>query len=100
MARTIKERFIAFHKANPDVYRLFDRFALEAINSGMKKVGSKFVFERIRWETSVNTTGAGWSTATKKPLKLNNNFTAWYARLFMMAHPEHAGTFETREAKK
>jgi len=100
MAKTIKERFIEFHKANPEVYALFERFTFEALDSGMKKVGAKFVFERIRWEIFVATKGAGYCIATKKSLKLNNNFTAWYARLFMAKHRDHVGLFERRAVKK
>jgi hypothetical protein len=99
MPVTIRTRFIAFHKANPDIYDLFERFTLEAIDSGMPKVGSKFIFERIRWEILVGTKGAGYCVATKRLLKLNNNFTAWYARLFMAKNRMHIGVFELRVVK-
>lgn len=90
------ERFKSFHKANPDVFALFERFTMEAIDGGMKKVGAKFVFERIRWELCVSTKGAGYCVASKRILKLNNNFTPLYARLFMLKHKAHANLFERR----
>lgn len=95
----IKDAFIEFHKANPEVYDLFERFTFEAIDSGMNKIGAKFIFERIRWEIMIATKGAGYCVATKKTLKLNNNFTAWYARLFMAKHRKYVGLFERRKAK-
>lgn len=98
-AKTIRQAFIDFHTANPEIYDLFARFTEEALRSGMKKVGAKFVFERIRWELYVATTGAGWCVATKRDLKLNNNFTAWYARLYMAKNRHRIGVFELRTAK-
>jgi hypothetical protein len=96
---TIKDKFIDFHKSNPEVYELFEHFTNEAIAAGMTKIGSKFVFERIRWEMMVKTKGAGYCVATKRPLKLNNNFTPWYARLFMAKNRKHIGVFELRTIK-
>lgn len=99
MPKSIRERFIDFHRANPDVYDLFEQFTNEAIAAGMKRVGAKFVFERIRWEILVATSGAGYCVASKRLLKLNNNFTAWYARLFMARNRAHVGVFELRVTK-
>lgn len=96
---TIREKFVRFHKTNPEVYDLFERFTFEAIEAGMTKLGSKFIFERIRWEIAVATTGAGYCIPLKRDLKLNNNFTAWYARLFIAKHRSHKGLFELRERK-
>lgn len=96
---SIRDRFIAFHKANPQVYDLFERFTFEAIDAGMTKIGSKFIFERIRWEIAVSTVGAGYCVPLKRDLKLNNNFTAWYARAFIAKHREHKGLFELRERR-
>lgn len=96
---TIRDKFIAFHKANPEIYDLFERFTFEAIDAGMKRVGAKFIFERIRWEIAVPTKGAGYCVPLHRDLKLNNNFTAWYARLFVAKHRAHKGLFEMRERK-
>ena len=96
---TIRDKFIAFHKANPTVYDLFERFTFEAISAGMTKVGAKFVFERIRWEIAISTTGAGYCPSLRRDLKLNNNFTAWYARLFIAKHRAYKGLFELRTRK-
>ena len=93
------EKFKRFHTANPDVFDMFEHFTLEAVGSGMKKVGAKFVFERIRWELYVKTKGAGHCVATGRDLKLNNNFTPMYARMFMTKHKAHIGLFEIRIIK-
>ncbi|MEK9724416.1 MAG: hypothetical protein VW405_13170 [Rhodospirillaceae bacterium] len=84
-------RFEAFHEANPNVYRLFERFTKEAIAAGRVRIGAKAIFERMRWYFAFETTG--------DTFKLNNSFTSFYARLFMADHPEHADLFETRERR-
>lgn len=97
--KTVRERFIDFHRENPDIYTLFDHFTREALATGMKRVGAKFVFERIRWEIYVGTKRAGYCAASKRLLKLNNDFTPWYARLFMAKNREYLGVFELRVTK-
>ena len=89
----LRQQAIAFHRENPLVWRLFERFALEAARSG-HTVGAKAIWERLRWETRVNP-----DYRRKGDFKLNNSHTAYYARAFLRRYPEHAGLFETRERK-
>lgn len=83
----------AFHAAHPEVWELFERFALEAARS-RSHFGVGAVWERMRWETAVNP-----RYADHGEYKLNNNFRAFYARRFMRLHPEHEGFFRTRVQK-
>jgi hypothetical protein len=85
----INEAFWAFHEANPQVYALFDRFTRELIGAGKAHGSSKLICERIRWETMVKTTDSG-------PVKLNNNFTSRYARLWEHHNRAHKGFFRQR----
>jgi hypothetical protein len=88
----IYRRFTEFHEQYPQVYLLFKKFAKALIDAGNKKLGSKMIIERIRWE---------YKTGSKDPegFKINNNFTAHYARLFIKDHPQYSEYFETRELK-
>ena len=86
----MKEQFDRFHRENPQVYELFRKFTYQVIDAGRKNFGAKAVMERIRWSTMVETKGDAY--------RLNNNYTAYYARMFMAAHPEHEGLFETRKS--
>jgi hypothetical protein len=86
--RTIRAEFQEFNAAHPEVYAMFERFALEALRF-RRVIGAKAVWERMRWETSVGSEQA-------EDFRLNNNFTAYYSRLFMERHPEHVEAFETR----
>jgi hypothetical protein len=85
---TIDERFRRFHRANPEVFTLFVRFAREAKARGKQRFGAKAIWERLRWEMSLQTGEAP---------SLNNDYTACYARLAIETYPEEfAGFFETR----
>jgi hypothetical protein len=88
-ADQIEAAFLRFHEANPIVWDLFERFALQAIAAGRHGYGSAAIFERIRWHMAIETVG--------EPIKLNNNYRAYYARMFAAKHPEHAGFFRCRK---
>lgn len=85
----LTEQVKAFHADHPQVWRLFCQFTNELIGRGFQHYSAKGVFERIRWET------AEADTASNE-FKLNNNYSAFYARAFMRKHPEHDGFFRTR----
>lgn len=85
---TIQERFEAFHKANPQVYRALVQLALSMKNSGRKKYGMKGLFEVLRWNYNITTRG--------EEFKMSNDFTSRYARLIMDVEPELDGFFDTR----
>lgn len=83
-------RFWAFHEANPRVYADLRRFALEARAKGQRRLSIKLLCERVRWFVEIETQG--------EPFKVNNTFTAWYARLLMKNERALAGMFETRRS--
>lgn len=84
--------FKAFDENNPHVYRLFVRFAKEAIARGRRNLSVALIVERIRWETMV-------TTQAPDGFKINNNFRAAYARKFEQDHPEFKGFFRTRHSQ-
>jgi hypothetical protein len=81
-------KFEKFHTDNPHIYLLFRHFALEAIKAGRNILSANMIAERIRWETTVTTKGDGY--------KINNNYRAYYARMFMREHPDLDGCFRVR----
>lgn len=84
----LEKKFWEYHRENPQVYALFDRFASEAVNRNRKRFSANMIFERMRWYTVIETGGDEY--------KLNNNYRAYYARLWMRNHPDHDDLFETR----
>lgn len=96
---TVKDRFLAFHAANPQVYSLYKRFAYEALTAGATRISSKLIINRIRWETAITTTGAGWHVAASKKFLVDDRFTPWYARLLIEDFPKLASRLEFREIR-
>lgn len=86
----LEASFNRFHAANPHVYEALKTVALWCVRNG-RKMGIKAIYERVRWEYSISTSGS--------PYKLNNNYTAYYARKLMRDVPELAGYFETRRRR-
>ena len=86
-----KLKWWAWHKDNPHVYELFERFTMQAINRGHNRLSAWLIVNRIRWETIIETTG--------EDFKISNNYIAYYSRLFMAMNPEYAGFFRTKALK-
>ena len=82
------DAFEHYHKENPIVWELFQKFTQAVIARGSTHYSSKAIFERIRWHIDIETRGSG--------VKLNNNFTAYYARMFHLAQPNYDGFFRNR----
>ena len=83
-------KWLAFHRANPEVWRLFRRFAGEALSAGRERFGARMIGERIRWFTSIETAGCEY--------KVNDHFWPYYARLLMLTDERFAEVFERRDA--
>ena len=89
---TIEERAMAFHEANPKVYAELRRLALTLYYRGHKHFGCKMLIEQMRWQWAER-------TSDMSGFKLNNSYTATYARLLMHNEPELQGVFNTRNTK-
>jgi hypothetical protein len=90
--RTIREAWQRFDRDNPDVYsRLLELCRIWIAKRPDQPLGVKMLFERLRWDIAIRTTG--------EPLKLNNNYTALYARKIMDEHPEFGDLFRTRRLR-
>jgi hypothetical protein len=89
---TLQERFELWLSANPHVYERFRAAALALKAEGRKRFGSKAIWERIRWETMVQTTGSEF--------KLDNTWTSRMARKLLADCPELVGFLETRRLQR
>lgn len=87
---TITEAFDAFHTANPHVFAELKRLALARIARGETRIGVKALWEELRESIRVQKLG-DW--------KLNNSFTALYARKLLEHEPMLVGVIETRQRK-
>lgn len=82
-------RFAEVDAANPRVWELFEQFTLMLIRRGFRHYSADAVLHRVRWETTVELRdGEGF--------KINNNWSAYYARKWIGRHPNHANFFRLR----
>lgn len=88
----LKDKFDAWDQENPAVYELFCKFTLQAAARGHKRLSAWMIVNRIRWETSVVTTGNDY--------KVSNDFIALYARKFMENYPQYQGFFSVKTMKR
>lgn len=90
---TIQQRFLAYHRANPQIYRLIVHYAREAMYSGHRThYGISMIYERVRWHVNIE-------TRSEDEFKLNNDYRSRYARLVMEQEFDLADFFEIRKLK-
>lgn len=89
--KSISEAFAEFHKENPHVYGYFKSFFFYLHSKGWQKISAKLIVERCRGEIITITSAPDY--------KINNSYTAYYARLFVKEYPQHKKCFEFRELK-
>lgn len=87
----LRKAFARFHQEHPEIYALFDKFAKQAIARGHRRFSADAILHRIRWEASVERIGA--------PYKINDHFSAYYARLWIENNPGRKHFFELRIAE-
>ena len=80
-----KKDWWEWHKANPEVWQYFEKFSLEAIQRGRKKISHWLIINRIRWEVNIVTTG--------EDFKISNDYIAFYARLWIALYPQYKDLF-------
>lgn len=84
--------FQAYHEANPKTWQLFVYYSVKTKAKGFSRYSAKAIFELCRWHEGIPKGEDGF--------KLNNIYTADYARKLMNELPEFEGFFITRELKK
>lgn len=89
---SMTRRFERFHADNPVVYETLVRLARQWVSrTGRHRLGIKSLCERARWDIAFITDDPDY--------KINNNWTAYYARLIMAREPDLAGLFELRRSE-
>jgi hypothetical protein len=85
-----EDQFCQYDAENPQVYDKFKMMTLQTIGKGFKNYGAKGIVELIRWHTGVS---------GNDQFKINNNYTAFYARKFENEFPASNGFFRKRNSK-
>ncbi len=87
----LAEKFETFDRENPKVWELFDRYAHELLEKGITHWSADNILHKIRFETAIETNDPNY--------KINNNYSAFYARKFVRIYPIHKDFFEFRKSK-
>lgn len=87
-ADQIETRFQAFHRANPAVWVAWCARCLELLTEGRTHYSARAVVDWIRSDTNLET--------TDEQVKLNNDFGAYYARMYLATHPVAGEFFKLR----
>lgn len=90
MRKWTKSEFIKFDMAHPEIYKLFEKFSLQAARK-KTRFSAKAIMHRIRWETEIE--------YDDREFKIDDGWISHYARKFLRKHPELEGFFETRVRK-
>jgi hypothetical protein len=88
--KTLRERWEAFHKDNPQVFDAIEKVATEQRRAGRRRISMKAIFEILRSDPTLSTAGERW--------KLNNIYTAFYARELVRRDPRFDKLIEMRKA--
>lgn len=83
--------FELYDRENPQIWLKFESIALNLIHRGVRRYGSKAIFEIIRYQTIVG--------ADRDDYKINNNYTAAYARKWQQEYPQYREFFSCRSPK-
>ena len=85
----IYDRWKAWHEANPRFWNLFVKFTFDLINAGHQHGSADMICHRIRWESALELN-------SREPVRVNNDYTSLWARLFAAQHPQHSEFFRRR----
>ena len=79
--------FKQYNQENPQIYQEFEKIAFQLIRRGYKRLSSKFICEIVRYNSMVS---------GNDMFKINNSYTADYARLFEKNNQNYYGYFSKR----
>lgn len=86
----MKKSFKKYNEENPQIYAEFRKIAFQLIGRNYKRIGARQILEVIRYHTMIS---------GNDQFKVNNNYSADYARLFEKDFPQYGGIFMKRLMK-
>lgn len=89
--RTTTADFLAFHRANPNVYTTLRRLAKDWLRAGKGHCSMTLLYNIVRWRESLLIEGNGL-------FELNDHYVPFYSRALMHYEPELRGMFALRRA--
>ena len=74
----LRREALEYDAKHPQIWKIFERFALQAVTSGRRRFSVSMIIERMRWFTTVEAKG--------EPFKISNTMRAYYGRKFLWKH--------------
>lgn len=85
----IYDRWKDWHEANPRFWNLFVKFTFDLIHAGHQHGSADMICHRIRWESALE-------LSSNEPVRVNNDYTSLWSRLFANQYPQHSEFFRKR----
>ena len=89
---SLSERFRRFHLDNPEVYQQFKHYVRILWNRGYRHYSSDGILHIIRYRSAIR-------KDPREMYKINNSYSAFYARLLIRDEPQYKDFFELRTRK-
>jgi len=80
-------KFKTYHKNNPHIYDAFESITLDLIKLGRTQFAVRNILGKMRWDMAIS---------GDDEYKINENYSAYYGRLFEEKHPLHEGFFRKK----
>lgn len=90
--KTIADNFRRFHQDNPQVYKWFKHYAVILWNRGYRRYSSDGILHIIRYRVAIR-------KDPREQFKINNNYSALYARMLINDDVRFNDFFELRSRK-
>lgn len=84
--------FLEFHARNPHFYTVFEKQTMKLVDVGHRVLGNRLIFCQLRFiemQTWVPVKKDGTENVEGAPIRLNDAYASFYARMFMHRRPEH-----------
>lgn len=91
--RSLINRFLVYHNANPHVAEKLTEMAYTASKAGARNIGIAMLFEVLRWKTNIET------IRTDGDFKISDSLAAPYARYIMKHNPQLQGVFKLKRSE-
>lgn len=83
--------FWDYHRDNPEIYERFKATMYELLNIGHRRLSADGVLHFVRI--------SAMKRGLHEQYKINNNYSAGYARLFIKDHPQYDDAIQLRQLK-
>jgi hypothetical protein len=81
------KKFKTYHIDNPHIYKAFEDIALQVAATGRVKFAVRNIFAKMRWDMAIS---------GNDEYKINENYSAYYGRLFEEKNPKYVGFFRKK----